>query len=241
MPKRKVPEKKNGRIVEVIKIMFPGYLFIKVKMNADVYHKIKLIPYVVNVLSYRNKKDIMINKNASEVDIKNIPDEEMMIILRMINKKDVVEFSKIVKMENRLRIISGPLKGLEDKIKKIDRHKHRIKLSLDFMGSNRFIDLGADIIISGSEENKIILNRSGGSYMYELKSRIEDMFNQVLELPQGSYLPNEISNIGINSLAYVKLIVNLESTFGIEISDEYLAMGTFSTIDEIVSYIENLL
>lgn len=239
IPKRIVPEKRNGEIVEVIKLMFPGYVFFHVKMNATIYYKIKSIPYILKILNYRNKKDSISNSETNEVDFKSIPDEEMLTILKLINQNDLIEFSKIMVLNTRVCVISGPLRGLEGIVKKIDKHKRRAKISLKILGRENLIDLGVDIIMVTSRENNKTLNLSEGSYLRELKNKVEDMINEILELPQGGFLHNEISNIGLNSISYVELIVNLESTFGIEFPDEYLSINAFLTIDEIVTYIDS--
>ncbi|MGG0796400.1 transcription termination/antitermination NusG family protein [Brevibacillus laterosporus] len=44
IPKRKVPEKKNGVIFHNIKILSPGYVLIKTDMTSSIFYKIKEIP-----------------------------------------------------------------------------------------------------------------------------------------------------------------------------------------------------
>lgn len=69
------------------------------------------------------------------------------------------------------------------------------------------------------------------------RKKIEETVIDLLGLPEDSVLDNNLKKMGINSLTFVKLIVNLESKFGISIPDEFLSMDKFKSIDDIVNYI----
>ena len=51
VPKRKLFEKKQGIKKQVIKIMFPGYVFIHTDMCIEVYYKLAAVPNIIKVLS----------------------------------------------------------------------------------------------------------------------------------------------------------------------------------------------
>lgn len=50
-----------------------------------------------------------------------------------------------------------------------------------------------------------------------------------------------ISQLGINSITFIKLIVALETEFNIEFGESYLDYGNFTDISSISSYIETVL
>nr|WP_282579761.1 phosphopantetheine-binding protein [Paenibacillus odorifer] len=63
------------------------------------------------------------------------------------------------------------------------------------------------------------------------------MIIEILEIPQDSVIENNIEDVGINSLSYVRLIINIESEFGISVPDELLSLKMLPSIDDIVAYI----
>ncbi|WP_028560598.1 phosphopantetheine-binding protein [Paenibacillus pinihumi] len=54
-------------------------------------------------------------------------------------------------------------------------------------------------------------------------------------------LDDVLTNYGINSIAFVKLIVLLENEFNFEIEDENLEYTKLSTLSSLLSYIETRL
>ncbi|MDH6426968.1 hypothetical protein BSK62_08510 [Paenibacillus odorifer] len=73
--------------------------------------------------------------------------------------------------------------------------------------------------------------------MEELRKKVEQMIIEILEIPQDSVIENNIEDVGINSLSYVRLIINIESEFGISVPDELLSLKMLPSIDDIVAYI----
>jgi transcriptional antiterminator NusG len=151
VPKRKIPEKKNGHSYEVVKPIFPGYILVNTKMNFNTYYKLKEIPRLYELLNYRGingKKSFEYEPKVDEQDkyFRKINEDEITVLLKLLNKEDVLEFSKIILMNSKVTVKSGPLKNMESIIKKIDKHKNRAKISLGFLNSERTIDVGIDII-----------------------------------------------------------------------------------------------
>ena len=240
VPKRKIPERKNGMMLDIVKTLFPGYVFIQTKMTKKIYYKIKSIPGIINMLNYRNKKDILaLSYLDNEEDIfKNIPETEMENLLNLINKDEIIDYSNVLLRNNNFSIISGPLKGLEERVKKINKRSKRAKFALDFMGSEKLIDLGIEIITSSrGSNNGTIPTQNGGVLVEDIREKVEQMIIELLELPQDSVLENRFEDVGINSLSFVRLIVNIELEFGISVPDELLSLEAFPSIDDIVTYI----
>jgi len=63
------------------------------------------------------------------------------------------------------------------------------------------------------------------------------------QLPDGSSaeisLDDNLTDLGINSLLFVKIAVALETEFDIEFKDEDLDIKRFKTIGDIVCYVED--
>lgn len=134
VPMKKINERKKGKLYSTIKTLFPGYIFINTDMDIDMYHIIKNIPNVYRVLNHSNES------------FYKIYDEEMEPILRLIEGNSIIDYSKAFIENSKVYIESGPLKGLEGLIKKIDKRKCRAKVALDFMGSEKVVELGIELL-----------------------------------------------------------------------------------------------
>lgn len=69
-------------------------------------------------------------------------------LLRLLGNTDIITYSKIHLENSEVYVNSGPLKGMEGLIKKVDRHKKRAKVLIKFMGSEKLVDLGVKILSS---------------------------------------------------------------------------------------------
>ncbi|MDQ0115581.1 antiterminator LoaP [Paenibacillus harenae] len=157
IPKRLVPERKHGIMVNVERALFPGYVFIETKMSFSTYYKLKENPYLLKFLNYLNNRDKhchhLMNVSsrgeaayAEEDYFKRIPADEISTVLLLLNDQDMIDYSKICIQDMGVIVQSGPLKGLERHIKKIDKHKRRAKVLLSLMGTEKLIDFGIEII-----------------------------------------------------------------------------------------------
>lgn len=141
VPKRLVPEKKSGIVNSVMKNIFPGYVLIKTEMTNEMFHKIKKIPRslrLVNNGSYYSQDE---GTYYSSID-----EREITPILQLMGNGEVVDYSKVYLENSKVIVESGPLKGLEGLIKKVDKHKNRAKIFLTFMGVEKTIDVGIEIL-----------------------------------------------------------------------------------------------
>ncbi|TGV09413.1 antiterminator LoaP [Mesorhizobium sp. M00.F.Ca.ET.186.01.1.1] len=159
VPQRIVPEKKNGEIMRVEKDLFPGYIFVKTDMNFSKYYFIRSHSKIIRMLNYLNKIDLMYDRSASPrksrdlvenreeaLCFKKIPEEEITIILRLLNHDEQIDFSQVYTQDSKVYVESGPLKGMEGIVKKVDKHKRRVKVLVSLMGDERMIDLGIELI-----------------------------------------------------------------------------------------------
>lgn len=149
IPKRMVPEKKRGEIVHITKMMFPGYVFIQTKMDFSKYNRIKKIHHIISFLNYRNKKDIQVQNE--DAFFKWIPNEDIDVLLELVNPEtDTMEYSRLWLCNNKLTVLSGPLVGMEDRIKKLDKRKQRAKLVVNILGQEKLIDIGFEVMDSAT-------------------------------------------------------------------------------------------
>ncbi len=134
IPKTRIIERTKGKYYEVLKPLFPGYVLINSNMNYELYNKIKMIPIVYNLLG------------QAEEYYTSIYNEEMEPILKLINKDNIIDYSKVYIDNSMVYVKAGPLKGMEGTIKHINKRKKRATIALDFMGSYKMINVGIEIL-----------------------------------------------------------------------------------------------
>lgn len=132
VPQRVVMEKRHGKFYKVTKKLFPGYIFLYMNLNSEIYHHVISLPSVYRILGARE-------------GCIAIQSEEMIPLLRLLDGKEIIEVSKIA-VNSDVKVISGPLLGLEGLIQKINMHTRRAKIAVSFNGNVRLIDLGIELL-----------------------------------------------------------------------------------------------
>ncbi|MCZ8521628.1 MULTISPECIES: antiterminator LoaP [Paenibacillus] len=151
IPQRKIPEKKNGLYIDVIKKMFPGYILLNIRMDFHTYYQIGDIPMVYRLLNYHDltKRKVQFAEQTpedQEAYFKRIPDDEMKGLLQLIRQDEILGYSKVLIEDSKVIVKSGPLKDMESIIKKIDKHKKRAKIMIRFFEKEVMLDVGLDIL-----------------------------------------------------------------------------------------------
>jgi transcriptional antiterminator NusG len=132
-PRRSIRIRRGGRWRESLASIFPGYLFLEGEsVSPEIYWRFKSITGFRRFL-----KD---NHN-----IEPVGPRDRAIIQHFISCGEIVHRSTVVFDEhNRIRVISGPLKGLEGRIIKVDRRKGRARVKLELYEDSFTIDFGFD-------------------------------------------------------------------------------------------------
>jgi transcriptional antiterminator NusG len=133
IPKRFVPEKKDGKFKKVVKKLFPGYLLIRAELDDAMFQKMKTIPHLIKILGYGAKYP-------------PIAEAEIAVILRLINNDGIIDYSKVFIENSRIQVKEGPLKGLDGLIVKVNKHTRRVKIKLHFLGEARMIEVGIEML-----------------------------------------------------------------------------------------------
>lgn len=152
IPKRKIPERRNGILFDVIKVIFPGYLLICLDLDFSVYHSIIEIPCIYRLLNYHYLKNTspfnsttVVPQHEQSQYFKEIPSEDMNRILTLINQDEVLDYSEVLMENSTFTVRNGPLKNREGLIKKIDKHKKRAKILIPFGDKEIIMDVGLEI------------------------------------------------------------------------------------------------
>jgi len=134
-PMRELMIRKKGKSTRQLKPMFGGYIFVEAEeISASTLSILKKIPDFFQVL-------------PSNKDIKPVRKEEMEFLRSLFTGNQIAALSVAKFDENdRIQIISGPLKGKEGLIVKVDRRKGRAKIQINAFDREHYVDLGFELI-----------------------------------------------------------------------------------------------
>jgi transcription termination/antitermination protein NusG len=133
VPKRKFRERKNGIWSDKIRVLFPGYVLLNGFIEREDYDQFYNVPGLYKLLK-------------SGQDPLKIELNEMEIINKLTINNETIEISKILFENGKVKVVDGPLMTLEGQIISIDRRKGRAKVKLDFLGEDRTVELGINIL-----------------------------------------------------------------------------------------------
>ena len=79
-------------------------------------------------------------------EIVPLSQEEIDLLLRMGSDSQLVEMSSGIIENDRVQVLSGPLKGMEGSIRKINRHKRMAYLEVEMFGRTVEMKVGLEIV-----------------------------------------------------------------------------------------------
>lgn len=132
VPRHEKIERRQGKSKKVIRTIFPSYVFCNIYLTPKVYYRIKNTPRVYKFLGTEKPEPI---KNS-----------EIMHILNMCDKEDSIGISDAIIAGKSIKVLSGPLIGLEGQIIKVNRRKGRVKVRFDILGSQRIVELSVNFV-----------------------------------------------------------------------------------------------
>lgn len=141
-PKRKIGWRKNGNIISIIRPLFEGYLFAEVD-GSDISE--------FDYLLRRYKLRAWIVRSAGS--LVPISVEEKQIIEKLMDSERVVQVSRIDKSKNQIKVVDGPLVGMEHIIRKFSNKNRRVTIEVPILHDNRTIELEG--ILVGAQQNSL--------------------------------------------------------------------------------------
>ncbi|WP_297420779.1 antiterminator LoaP [Clostridium sp.] len=134
VPTRELKERKSGEWRVMRRKLFPGYILMKASMNIEVYYKLKKIPGIIKLLRDDN-------------EVLAVDEKELITLKKLLgNEESNIGISKLYKENDEIRIVAGPLSGMEGQIRKLDFRKGRAKVNLSFMNEERIVELGIELV-----------------------------------------------------------------------------------------------
>lgn len=131
---------KNSEFIrKQLKPMFPGYVF-----TESIVDEIEFITYISKIVRF--SKCIFYILGKDDLNYMKLSEDEKDFLLGFCDDEFIVEDSIGFIEGDKIFVTSGPLKGRESVIKKIDRHKRRAEIELEFMGDLRRVNVALEII-----------------------------------------------------------------------------------------------
>jgi len=140
-PRRALRIRRQGKWKDSVAAIFPGYLFLQVDaISPPLYGALKRISGFLRYL-----------KDNQHIEALNARDQE--ILLHFLSYGEVVQRSRVYfDRDNRIRVISGPLKGMEGRVVKVDRRKGRARIRLELYEDSFMIDFGFDSLEKAADQ-----------------------------------------------------------------------------------------
>jgi transcriptional antiterminator NusG len=134
-PRRALRIRRQGKWSDSVAAIFPGYLFLQAaSISPPLYGELKRISGFLRYL-----------KDNQHIEALNARDRK--ILLHFLSYGEIVQRSKVYfDRDNRIRVISGPLKGMEGRVIKVDRRKGRARIRLELYEDSFSIDFGFDAL-----------------------------------------------------------------------------------------------
>ena len=140
IPTVEFPFRKSGIVHKLRKPLFPGYIFLQTEMEPDLIAQklakiVNGIEHIYSILHYGdNKKDVVVRE------------EERSYWERLFDEDFCVVGSIGFITDGTLRITAGALVGLENHVKKIDRHQRKAFVEMDMLGEKRNVKLMLEVV-----------------------------------------------------------------------------------------------
>lgn len=135
LPRRKLTIRKRGVKKESLLPLYPGYVFYNTEhLDTEVFWVLRRVPGFTRYLRYGEKPEPLTG-------------EDEKILLHFLSFGEVVESSRVYfDVDNNIRVVSGPMKGLEGKIIKVDKRKRRAKVKLSLYENSFPVDFSFELI-----------------------------------------------------------------------------------------------
>ncbi len=134
-PRRSLRIRRAGVWRDSLAPVFPGYLFVRAPaLDSELYAAIRRAP---GFLRFLPSNDSIVALGSKDQDL----------LSHFLAFGEVVDKSIVTFDENRrIRVVSGPLKGLEGRIIRVDRRKGRARVKLELYEDSFEIDFGFEAL-----------------------------------------------------------------------------------------------
>lgn len=130
---------KNSKLLrKELKPMFPGYVFTDSELDERTF--------VTQAYRFTRFSKCIFKLLGNNIDYMKLSEDEKNFLLGFYDDGYIAEESKGLITGDKIFITSGPLKGRESIIKKINRHKRRAEIEMVCLGGKRQINVSLEIL-----------------------------------------------------------------------------------------------
>ena len=123
----------RGEWITLKKILFPGYVFVVTEKIEELYKCLKVVIGLTKLL-------------GTGEEIVPLTEQEQRFLQKIGGDEHVVSMSEGIIEQSQVKVVSGPLAGMEGQIKKIDRHRRKAWLEMEMFGRMQRIQIGLEIV-----------------------------------------------------------------------------------------------
>ena len=133
IPRYEQERKYQGKWHTELKVLFPGYVFLASGDQEKLFFELKRVMGLTKLL-------------GTGETVVPLTDEETDFLLKLGGEEQTVEMSEGIIENDRVVVLSGPLKGNEGLIRKIDRHKRKAWLEVEMFGRTVEMQVGLEVV-----------------------------------------------------------------------------------------------
>ena len=115
------------------RILFPGYVFLIAENLEQLAENLRKITGMTRLLGTGD-------------EIIPLSQEEVELLLKLGKEEQLVAMSTGIIENDQVRILTGPLQGMEGYIRKINRHKRKAWVSIEMFGRSVDMEVGLEIV-----------------------------------------------------------------------------------------------
>lgn len=150
-PLRHVRKKFHGEWVDQHEKLLPGYVFITSGNIRELSQTLKRVPVLTKVLGRDEEQFIPLSSDEVEW-LEQITGQTSNAGESENGVECEAGLSQVLAEEDAITVLSGPLKNMEGKIKKINLHKRIAEVEVEFMGRSTVIYLGVEMVGRTNEQ-----------------------------------------------------------------------------------------
>lgn len=135
IPKREIMHRREGKWHCKLEKLFPGYVFVQTADPEQLRKALRQIPVFTRILT-----------SAGDTCLPLSADEVAWINATTSADTHVMEISEGIIEGDHVMVTSGPLKGHEASIARIDRHKRLAWVDMSMFGRSKTIRVGLEIV-----------------------------------------------------------------------------------------------
>ena len=114
-------------------VLFPGYIFL---VTSDLEQLTDSLRKVTGMFRLVGAGEEIIPLSGEKVEL----------LLKLGKEEQLVSMSTGVIENAHVKLFDGPLRGMEDCIRKIDRHKRKAHVAIEMFGRNMDMEIGLEIV-----------------------------------------------------------------------------------------------